>query len=67
MANLIFFFLGTLSIIVALQVINKTSEEYWFIFKIISIDTEGENLEKITNMTQGKSLFFLVKVERTSR
>ena len=52
---------------VALQVINKTSEEYWFIFKIISINAEGENLEKIGNVTRGRSLYFLVRVERTSR
>ncbi|CAH3136772.1 unnamed protein product [Pocillopora meandrina] len=58
---------GTLNTIVALQVINKTSEEYWFVFKIISINTEGENLEKIGNVTQGRSLYFLVRVERTSR
>ena len=60
-------FSGTLNTIVALQVINKTSEEYWFIFKIISINAEGENLEKIGNVTRGRSLYFLVKVERTSR
>ena len=60
-------FSGTLSAIVALQVINKTSEEYWFVFKIISINAEGENLEKIGNVTRGRSLYFLVRVERTSR
>ena len=60
-------FSGTLSTIVALQVINKTSEEYWFVFKIISINAEGENLEKIGNVTRGRSLYFLVRVERTSR
>ena len=60
-------FSGTLSTIVALQVINKTSKEYWFVFKIISINAEGENLEKIGNVTRGRSLYFLVKVERTSR
>ena len=60
-------FSGTLSTIVALQVINKTSEEYWFVFKIVSINAEGENLEKIGNVTRGRSLYFLVRVERTSR
>ena len=60
-------FSGTLSTNVALQVINKTSEEYWFVFKIISINAEGENLEKIGNVTRGRSLYFLVRVERTSR
>lgn len=58
---------GTLSTIVALQVINKTSEEYWFVFKIISINAEGENVEKIGNVTRGRSLYFLAKIERTSR
>lgn len=58
---------GTLRTIVALHVINKTSEEYWFVFKIISITAEGENLETIGNVTQGRSLYFLVKVEHTSR
>ena len=60
-------FPGTLSTIVALQVINKTSEEYWFVFKIISINAEGENVEKIGNATRGRSLYFLAKIERTSR
>lgn len=58
---------GTLSTIVALQVINKTSEEYWFVFKIISINAEGENVEKIGNVTRGRSFYFLAKIERTSR
>ena len=60
-------FSGTLSTIVALQVINKTSEEYWFVFKIISINAEGENVEKVGNVTRGRSLYFLAKIERTSR
>ena len=60
-------FSGTLRTIVALQVINRTSEEYWFVFKIISINAEGENLEKIGNVTRGRSLYFLTKIERTSR
>ena len=60
-------FSGTLSTIVALQVINKTSEEYWFVFKIININAEGENVENFGNMTRGRSLYFLAKTERTSR
>ena len=51
----------------ALQVKNKTLEEYWFVFKIVSINAEGENLEKIGNVTRGSSSYFLVRVERTSR
>ncbi|PFX13803.1 hypothetical protein AWC38_SpisGene22082 [Stylophora pistillata] len=58
---------GTLSAIVALQVKNKTSEEYWFILKIISITAEGENLERIANINPGRPVYFLVRVERTSR
>ena len=60
-------FPGTKSTIIALQVINKTSEECWFVFKIISINAEGENLEKLGNVTRGRLLYFLVKVERTLR
>lgn len=60
-------FSGTLTTIVALQVINKTSEDYWFVYKIISITAAGENLEKIGNVTRGRSLYFLVRVERSSR
>ncbi|PFX13807.1 uncharacterized protein LOC111345585 [Stylophora pistillata] len=58
---------GTLRTIVALQVKNKTSEEYWFILKIISITAEGENLERIVNVDPGRPVYFLVRVERTSR
>ncbi|XP_022793575.1 uncharacterized protein LOC111332490 [Stylophora pistillata] len=56
---------GTLSTIVALQVINKTSEEYWFVFKIISIAAEGENLEKIGYVTRGRSLHHLLSLDLT--
>ena len=60
-------FSGTLSAIVALQVIKETSEEYCFVFKILSINAEGENFEKLGNVTRGRSLDFLVRVKRSSR
>ncbi|XP_078363157.1 uncharacterized protein LOC144647255 [Oculina patagonica] len=57
---------GTIIAIVEIRVLNKTSEEYWFLMKI-NITVEGDNVGNMGGVKSGITDYFLIKLKVTSR
>ena len=59
-------FTGTIIADVVIRVLNKTSDEYWFLLKM-NTTVEGDNLENMGGVRPGIMDYFLVKLKVASR
>lgn len=56
------FIAGTITALVGIHVLNKTTEEYWFLMKI-NITVEGDSVGDMGGVKSGIMDFFLVKLK----
>ena len=59
-------FTGTIIADVVIRVLNKTSDEYWFLLKM-NTTVEGDNVENMGGVRPGIMDYFLVKLKVASR
>ena len=60
------YFTGTITADVVILVLNKTSDEYWFLMKI-NTTVEGDNVGTMGGVRPGIMDYFLVKLKVASR
>lgn len=59
---------GNIHVIVSFRVLNKTSDEYWFLTKInITVADGNINVQGLNQKAKGHAEYFLVRLHISSR